>query len=204
MERDDPIQRLILELARLPGIGERSATRLAFHIIRWSQEGGARGSLARDLAAALIDVTEKVGLCQRCQNLCAGEVCNLCADSRRDPTVLCVVEGVPDLRAIEGTATFRGRYHVLHGALAPLDGIGPDDLKVPELMKRLEAGGITEIILATNADVEGDATALYLAKLIKPLGIKVTRLASGIPLGGELEYIDQATLGRALDERREF
>lgn len=204
MERDDPIQRLILELARLPGIGERSATRLAFHIIRWSQEGGARGSLARDLAAALIEVTEKVGLCASCQNLCAGETCAVCADTRRDPAVLCVVEGVPDLRAIESTATFRGRYHVLHGALAPLDGVGPEDLKIPELMGRVEGGGITEVILATNADVEGDATALYLAKLIKPLGVRVTRLASGIPLGGELEYIDQATLGRALDERREF
>jgi recombination protein RecR len=195
---------LILELARLPGIGERSATRLAFHIIRWSNEGGARGSLARDLAGALIDVTEKVGLCVECQNLCAGERCAVCADARRDVSVLCVVEGVPDLRAIEATATFRGRYHVLHGALAPLDGIGPEDLKVRELMARLESGEVEEIILATNADVEGDATALYLAKLIKPSGIRVTRLASGIPLGGELEYIDQATLGRALDERREF
>ncbi len=204
MERDDPIQRLILELARLPGIGERSATRLAFHIIRWSQDGGAAGSLARDLAAALIEVTDKVGLCSSCHNLCMGERCGVCADPRRDPALLCVVEGVPDLRAIEATATFRGRYHVLHGALAPLDGVGPEDLKVAELMARLESDDITEIILATNADVEGDATALYLAKLIKPLGIRVTRLASGIPLGGELEYIDQATLGRALDERREF
>jgi recombination protein RecR len=128
----------------------------------------------------------------------------VCADGRRDGGSICVVEGVPDLRAIEATATYRGRYHVLHGALAPLDGVGPEDLKIPELMSRLEAGGVREVILATNADVEGDATALYLARLVKPLGLKVTRLASGVPLGGELEYLDRATLGRAMDDRREF
>lgn len=198
----EPIARLIAELGRLPGIGERSAARLAYYIIRASQ--GASGQhLAQDLSQALVDVVAKVGLCQTCQNLCCGPLCSVCASPKRRGAMLCVVEGVEDLRAIERSG-FDGVYHVLHGALAPLDGIGPGELKIAELMRRLEAGGIEELILATNANMEGDATALYIASLVKPLGVKLTRLASGIPQGGELEYIDQATLGRALSERRAF
>ena len=202
----EPIQRLILELGRLPGVGERSAARLAYYIIKSScpRQSEAAPTLARDLADALLNVEANVGLCNLCQNLCAGERCRICADTRRDPSVLCVVEGVADLRAIEHSTAHRGLYHVLHGALAPLDGIGPNELKLGELLARLRDGVCQEVILATNANVEGDATALYLARLIKPLGIRVTRLASGIPLGGELEYLDQGTLGRAVAERREF
>jgi recombination protein RecR len=199
----DPIERLILELGRLPGVGERSATRLAFHIIRQSRRRGDE-SLARDLAAALVAVADEVGLCDTCRNLSTGSSCRICKDPRRDPAVICVVEGVQDLRAIEATQSFSGRYHVLHGALAPLDGIGPDDLKLGELAARLGDGVVREVILATNSDVEGDATALYIAGLVRPLGAKVTRLASGIPLGGELEFLDQATLGRAMAERRDY
>ena len=203
MSLADPIQRLILELGRLPGVGERSATRLAFHIIRESHgRGGA--ALATDLAAALTEVAQKVGLCEACYNLSATTRCRVCDDPQRDHSMLCVVESVQDLRALESTSAFRGTYHVLHGALAPLDGIGPDDLKMGELVARLQEETIAEVVLATNADVEGDATALYLARLLKPLGVKVTRLASGIPLGGELEFVDSATLSRALSERREF
>lgn len=201
----DPIQRLILELSRLPGVGERSAARLAFYIIRISRKDRKTGqSLAHDLARALVEVADQVGLCEVCGNLSTGPRCSVCTDPRRDPTLLCVVEGVEDLRAVETCGGYRGLYHVLHGSLAPLDGVGPDDLHLGELQRRVADGGFTEIILATNADVEGDATALYVARLLKPQGVRVTRLASGIPLGGELEYVDQATLGRALAQRREF
>ena len=202
---DDPIQRLILELARLPGVGERSAARLAYYVIRASRKDAGTGrSLAHDLARALVDVADRGGLCETCGNLATSARCSLCTDPRRDRSLLCVVEGVEDLRAVEASAAYRGLYHVLHGALAPLDGVGPDDLKLDDLARRVGAGGFTEVILATNADVEGDATALYVARLLRPTGVRVTRLASGIPLGGELEYIDQATLGRALVQRREF
>jgi len=201
----DPIQRLILELSRLPGVGERSAARLAFYIIRISRKDQKTGqSLAHDLARALVEVADQVGLCEVCGNLSTGARCSVCTDPRRDPTLLCVVEGVEDLRAVETCGGYRGLYHVLHGSLAPLDGVGPDDLHLDELARRVAGGGFTEIILATNSDVEGDATALYVARLLKPQGVRVTRLASGIPLGGELEYVDQATLGRALAQRREF
>ena len=199
----DPIQRLILELGRLPGVGQRSAVRLAHHIIkvsRTSQERGA-GSLARDLAEALVCVDAEVRLCGVCQNLATQDTCPICTDLRRDATVLCVVESVADLRSIE-LSGFRGRYHVLHGALSPLDGVGPEALKLPALVERVAQTGITEVILATNANVEGDATAYYIARLLKPAGILVTRLASGVPLGGEIEYLDQATVGRALKDRR--
>jgi recombination protein RecR len=201
----DPIQRLILELSRLPGVGERSAARLAFYIIRTSRKDRDTGhTLARDLARALTDVEDQVGLCEDCGNLATAGRCSICQDPRRERGVLCVVEGVEDLRAIETCGGYRGLYHVLHGALAPLDGVGPDDLGLDALAHRVQAGGFTEVILATNADVEGDATALYVARLLKPLGTRVTRLASGIPLGGELEYIDTATLGRAIAQRRDF
>ncbi len=201
----DPLERLILELGRLPGIGERSATRLAFYILKTSQKDVAtQSSLAHDLARALTSAVEHIRLCSECKNLCANERCGICLDARRDHALLCVVEGVPDLRALEASGAFRGVYHVLHGALSPLDGVGPEELKLDELVARVRRSGFAEVVLATNADVEGDATALYLARLLKPLGVKLTRLASGIPLGGELEYIDQATLGRALVNRREF
>jgi len=201
----DPLERLILELARLPGIGERSATRLAFYILKVSQKDATtRHSLAHDLARALTVAVEQIHLCAECRNLCGSERCSICSDTRRERTQLCVVEGVQDLRALEASGAYRGLYHVLHGALSPLDGVGPDDLKVDELVARVRAGGCSEVVLATNADVEGDATALYIARLLKPTGVRLTRLASGIPLGGELEYLDQATLGRALVNRREF
>lgn len=202
----EPITRLILELGRLPGIGERSAARLAYYIIKAScPQSAQRGpSLAADLAAALLAVEAHVGLCHICHNLCSGDTCTICLDVRRDVGTVCVVEGVADLRAIESSGAHRGTYHVLHGALAPLDGVGPNELKVPTLVARLGDQAVGEVILATNADVEGDATALYLARLIKPLGVRVTRLAACIPLGGELEFIDHGTLGRALAERREF
>ncbi len=202
----DPISTLILELGRLPGVGERSAARLAYYIIKASCPAPADGrpTLAADLAAALQRVAQRVGLCQYCQNLCAAQVCELCADGRRNRSTVCVVEGVADVRAIESSGAYNGLYHVLHGALAPLDGIGPAELKLPELLRRLSDMAIREVIVATGTHVEGDATALYLARLIRPLNIRVTRPAAGIPLGGELEYIDHGTLGRALNERRDF
>ncbi len=200
----DHVQRLIQELARLPGVGERSAARLAFYIIKSSHKTSGGGhSLARDLAAALVHVADHVGLCELCGNLAEAARCSVCEDRARQPSLLCVVEGVEDLRAVEQCGAYRGLYHVLHGALAPLDGIGPDELRLPALAERVRAGGFAEVILATNSDVDGDVTALYITKLLKPTGVRVTRLASGIPLGGELEYIDRATLNRAIAERRD-
>jgi recombination protein RecR len=194
----DPIARLVKELARLPGIGEKTAQRLAFHILK------AGAGYAGDLANAIAGVVRDVRLCGSCQTLTDQDPCALCRDPRRDARIICVVEGVPDLLAIERTHEFRGRYHVLHGALSPLDGIGPSDLKIRELLLRLEREPAEEIVVATNPDVEGEATALYLGKLLKPLGIKVTRIAQGIPMGGDLEYADQVTLARALAGRREL
>jgi len=198
----DPIQKLILELARLPGIGERSAARLAYYIVKASRSQGS--SLARDLAGALVQVADSIGLCHQCQNFCTGGKCSICNDARRDARALCVVEGVGDLRAIEHSGAFRGRYHVLHGALAPLDGIGPAELRLDEMVERVVADGYDEVIVATNNNVEGDATALYISRLLAERGIRVTRLATGMPMGGELEYMDQATVGRALQERRDI
>lgn len=194
----DPIARLVKELARLPGIGEKTAQRLAFHII----EAGA--GYAADLAAAVTGVVRDVRCCSTCQTLTDKDPCSICSDPRRDPRLLCVVEGVPDLVAVERTHEFRGRYHVLHGALSPLDGVGPADLKIRELLLRLEREPADEIVIATNPDVEGEATALYLARLLKPLGVKVSRIAQGVPMGGDLEYADQVTLARALAGRREI
>lgn len=202
----DPVEKLILELGRLPGIGERTAARLAFFLLKQARDSARFDlpPLANDLAGALVDVVQKVGLCSACQNLCTGEICSICNDARRDATLLCVVEGVADLRAIEGCGVFRGHYHVLHGSLAPLDGVGPQELKLADIHARVTRGGYREVILATNANVEGDATALYIARLLRPLEVSVSRLASGVPLGGELEYLDQATLGRALSARQHF
>ena len=196
----DPIARLVQVLGRFPGIGEKTATRLAFFVLR----KGA--GFAQELADALVDATERVGYCQRCQNLTAGPLCRICADARRDPTVLCVVEDVQDLRAIERSREFRGRYHVLHGAIAPLDGVGPDDLKIKELLGRLgdTDRAVEEVILATNPSVEGEATALYLQRLLAPMGFRVTRIASGLPIGSDLEYADAATIAQALSGRRDL
>jgi recombination protein RecR len=200
----DPIQRLVRELARLPGIGEKTATRLAFHILR-RPEGQVR-----ELAAALVDVVEKIRTCSVCMNLTEEDPCALCRDGRRDSSLVCVVSSPSDLVAIDRAGEFRGRYHVLHGLLSPLDGIGPDDLRIGELLRRFqpppgsdpaEKTPIEEVIVATAASVEGEATAMYLARLIKPLGVRVSRIASGIPVGGELEYSDQATIARALAGR---
>ncbi len=194
----DPIARLVKELAKLPGIGEKTAQRLAFHILK------AGPAYAGDLAAAIAGVVRDVSLCSTCQTLTDQDPCPICRDERRDPRTICVVEGVPDLLAIERTHEYRGRYHVLHGALSPLDGVGPGDLKIRELLVRLEQSAVDEVVLATNPDVEGEATALYLTKLLKPIGIKVTRIAQGVPMGGDLEYADQVTLARALAGRREL
>jgi recombination protein RecR len=195
--RPDPIVRLVSRLARLPGIGEKSATRLAFHILRCPE------SDAIELATAIREVRELVRLCSTCCHLTESDPCPLCADPRRDASLICVVGQPADLLAIERAATFRGRYHVLHGVLSPLDGVGPDDLKIGELLARIRGGGVAEVILATSPNVEGEATAMYLARLIKPLGVRTTRIASGVPIGGELEYVDQVTLGRALEARRD-
>lgn len=193
----DPIQRLVARLARLPGIGEKSATRLAFHILR------APEAHARELAQAILEVRDKVRLCSSCCNLTEDDPCAICADARRDASIVCVVANPPDLMALERGGGYRGTYHVLHGVLAPLEGIGPDDLRIRELLARV--GGdrpAREIILATAPSVEGESTAMYLARLLRPLGVEVTRIASGVPIGSELEYVDQMTLARALEGRR--
>lgn len=194
----DPIARLVKELAKLPGIGEKTAQRLAFHILK------AGPGYAADLGNAIASVVRDVRLCGGCQTLTDQDPCTICRDERRDGRIICVVEGVPDLLAIERTHEFRGRYHVLHGVLSPLDGVGPSELKIRELLVRLEREPADEIVVATNTDVEGEATALYLTKLLKPLGLKVTRIAQGVPMGGDLEYADQVTLARALAGRREL
>jgi recombination protein RecR len=206
----DPIQRLILRLGRLPGIGEKTATRLAFHILK------APEAHARELAQAILEVREKIRLCSVCCNLTERDPCAICADARRDASILCIVAQPTDLLAIERSGQFHGRYHVLHGVLSPLDGIGPDDLRIADLIRRFKDTGprdgdgdgdgdrTAEAILATSPNVEGEATAMYIARLLKPLGIRVTRIASGVPIGGELEYVDQVTLTRALEGRREM
>ena len=193
-----PVQNLIDELGRLPGIGPKSAQRIAFHLIKLPTEDAVR------LARAIQEAKARVRFCERCWNVAEGAECGICADDQRDGTVLCVVEEARDIVALEKTGEFRGRYHVLLGAISPIDGIGPDQLKIRELLGRLEPEGIEEVILCTNPNVEGEATALYLARLLKPLGLRVTRLASGLPVGGDLEYADELTLGRALEGRREL
>jgi recombination protein RecR len=192
-----PIDHLIEALTRLPGIGKKTASRLAFHILRSSP------SEAQELAKAILDVKEKIRLCSICFNLTDENPCQICQDERRAGEILCVVEGPNDLIAIENTGAFKGRYHVLHGTISPLEGVGPDHLKMKELLERLQKERISEVILANNPTVEGGATALYLIDLIKPLGIKVTRIAYGIPMGSEIEYSDGMTLSKALEGRRE-
>ncbi len=192
-----PIDHLIESLSKLPGIGKKTASRLAFHILRSSL------SDAQELARAILDVKEKIRLCSICYNLTDDDPCWICRDERRSSDVICVVEGPNDLIAIENTGTFQGKYHVLHGAISPLEGVGPEELKIKELISRLQREKVAEVILATNPTVEGGATSLYLTDLIKALGIKVTRIAYGVPMGGEIEYSDGMTLSKALEGRRE-
>ncbi len=198
MSESDPIRDLVRLLARLPGVGERTATRLAHHIL------AGEADYAGALGEAVAHIHARVQRCERCANFCAGPLCRICSDPRRDDAVLCVVARVPDLDALEKSGSFRGRYHVLHGLLAPLDGIGPDDLPLDRLALRVREGAIREVVAATPLSVEGEATALYLAEVLRPLGVKISRIASGIPHGGELEYTDQVTVGRAFDGRREL
>lgn len=191
------VQDLIDELAKLPGVGPKGATRIAFHLLSTDSADVTR------LATVLAEVKEKIKFCRTCYNVAQDDLCRICADTRRDETAICVVEEPKDVLAVERTREFRGRYHVLGGAISPIDGVGPDDLRVTELMTRLADGAIVEIILATDPNLEGEATATYLTRLISPLGIKVTRLASGLPVGGDLEYADEVTLGRAFEGRRQ-
>jgi recombination protein RecR len=190
------VQALIDELGRLPGIGPKSAQRIAFHLLKLPPEDANR------LARAITEAKAKVHFCERCFNVAEGPLCNICADDRRDHHLLCVVEEPKDVVAVEKTGEFRGRYHVLLGTLNPIEGIGPDRLKVRELVARLAPEEVQEVILCTNPNIEGEATAMYLAKLLTPLGVNVTRIASGLPVGGDLEYADELTLGRALEGRR--
>jgi recombination protein RecR len=190
----DPIRRLVQELSRLPGIGEKTATRLAFHLVRGNRQH------VLDLAQALVDVTDKIRLCSVCMNMTEQDPCALCSDSQRDAETICVVATPSDVVAIDRGGHFRGRYHVLHGLLSPLEGIGPDDIRVAELIRRL-GDTVREVIIATSPSVDGEATAMYVARAIKPLGVKVSRIATGLPVGGELEYSDQATIARALAGR---
>ena len=195
---EPPVQRLIDEFARLPGVGQKSAQRLAFHLLN------AEDADARRLADAIIEMKASVRLCRRCFNVTAEDECSICLDVRRDPAVVCVVERAQDIPVIERTQEFRGRYHVLGGAISPIAGIGPETLRMKELVERVEHEKVTEVIAATNPTVEGDTTALYLARLLKPLGVTVSRLASGLPVGGDIDYADEITLGRALAGRKEL
>jgi recombination protein RecR len=190
------VQDLIDELGRLPGVGPKSAQRIAFHILQTDPID------VRRLAQVLIEVKDRVKFCSVCGNVAEEETCRICRDPRREPAVICVVEESKDVVAIERTREFRGRYHVLGGAISPIEGIGPDDLRIRELMTRLADGTVTEVILATDPNLEGEATATYLTRLLKPMGLRVTRLASGLPVGGDLEYADEVTLGRAFEGRR--
>ncbi len=195
---EGPIQDLIDELARLPGIGPKSAQRLAFYLVKAPVDD------ARRLSAAIVAAKERVRFCRECFSVAEGDLCLICRDPHRDTTVICVVEEPKDQAAVEKAGVVRGRYHVLGGAISPLEGIGPDDLRVQELLDRVQRNGVREVILATNPNLEGNATAMYVAGLLKPIGVRVTRLASGLPVGGDLAYADEVTLGQALEGRREM
>ena len=195
---EPPVQRLVDELARLPGVGQKSAQRLAFYLLNAEEADAVR------LADAITSMRREVRLCNRCFNVTAEEECSICRDLRRDPTVLCVVERAQDIPVIEKTGEFFGRYHVLGGAISPIEGIGPDQLRARELLQRVDAENVTEVIVAANPTLEGDATAMFLARMLKPLGVTVSRLASGLPVGGDLDYADEITLGRALSGRKEL
>ena len=199
-----PVQELIDELGRLPGVGPKSAQRIAFHLLKVERTDALR------LSAAIAAAKERVAFCRRCFNIAESDVadptateCGICSDDRRDPAIVCVVEEPRDIVAVEKTQEFHGRYHVLQGAISPIEGVGPEQLRVRELLVRLDAEGIREVILCTNPNLEGEATAMYLGRLLKDLDVKVTRIASGLPVGGDLEYADELTLGRALEGRRE-
>jgi recombination protein RecR len=195
---EGPIQDLIDELSRLPGIGPKSAQRLAFHLVKAPPEEAKR------LAEAILSAKDRISFCVECGNVAEGDRCRICRDEGRDRTVLCVVEEPKDAATIEKASVIKGRYHILGGAISPLDGIGPEDLRVQELLDRVERDGVTEVIIATNPNLEGNATAMYVAAMLKPLGVTVTRLASGLPVGGDLEYADEVTLSQALEGRREM
>ena len=192
-----PVQDLIDELGRLPGVGPKSAQRIAYYLLKLPTEDALR------LATAINEVKARISFCRRCFNIAEGDECEICGDGRRDATTVCVVEEPRDIVAIEKTQEYRSRYHVLQGAISPIEGIGPEQLRVKELLGRIDAEAIAEVILCTNPNIEGEATAMYLARLLKPLGVRVTRIASGLPVGGDLEYADELTLGRALEGRRE-
>ena len=194
----EPLARLITEFKRLPGIGQKSAQRLAFHVLRASRED------AEHLARAVLDVKDKLGLCRTCNNIADSELCQYCRDTNRDPKIVCVVEEPHNIIGIETTRGFEGRYHVLHGALSPLRGLGPDSLKIKGLVERIGQGEIQEVIVATNPTVEGEATAVYLARLLKPLGVRVSRIAMGVPVGSDLEFADEVTMSKAMEGRREM
>lgn len=191
----NPIERLIHQLSKLPGIGQKTAARLAYHIARGDKQG------AKDLGAAIFDVKEKVSFCSECCNLAEGPICQICASRGRNRSIICVVEEPQDVEAIERSASFNGLYHVLHGAISPLDGLGPDDVRIQELLTRVKKGGIIELIIATNPTTAGEATAIYLAKVARHFVGKVTRIAFGIPFGGDIEYVDKATLSRSISSR---
>jgi recombination protein RecR len=195
---EPPVQRLVDELARLPGIGRKSAQRLAFYLLNADETDAVR------LADAITSMRRDVRLCSRCYNVTAEEECSICRDLRRDTAIVCVVERAQDIPVIERTGEFNGRYHVLGGAISPIEGIGPDQLRAKELLDRVGVENVTEVIVAANPTLEGDATAMFLSRLLKPLGVTVTRLASGLPVGGDLDYADEITLGRALSGRREL
>jgi recombination protein RecR len=198
MSRSDPLTKLVEQLQRMPGIGAKSAQRLAFHVLKTPREEVER------LADAMRDVKDRVTYCTICSNITDVDPCYYCTDSGRDPRIICVVEEPENVAAVEKTRDFKGRYHVLMGALSPLHGVGPDDLKIRGLLERVGHGGVEEVILATNPNVEGEATAIYLAKLLKPLGVRVTRIAMGVPVGSDLEYADEVTMQRAMEGRREL
>lgn len=191
----EPLERLIQELSRLPGIGPKTAQRLAFHLLRADRQR------AESLALAIGDVKARIGYCERCYNIAEGSLCAICMSTRRDASVLCVVESALDLLAVERTSEFNGLYFVLHGVISPIDGIGPDQLHMPQLFDRVRTEGLVEVIVATDADIEGEATAVYLQRALIPLGVTVTRPAHGLPVGGDLEYADELTLGRAFTGR---
>ncbi|MSO86809.1 MAG: recombination protein RecR [Acidimicrobiia bacterium] len=192
-----PVQELIDELGRLPGVGPKSAQRIAFHLLKVEKVDALR------LATAIIEAKDRVTFCQRCFNIAEGGMCALCADDRRDPTILCVVEEPRDIVAVEKTQEYQGRYHVLQGAISPIDGVRPEQLRIRELLARIDGENVQEVILCTNPNLEGEATAMYLSRLLRGLVPKITRIASGLPVGGDLEYADELTLGRALEGRRE-
>ena len=192
------VEQLIEELSRLPGIGRKTASRLTFYLLKQPRESASR------LSDAILQVKDRISFCETCGNIAEGRTCTYCLDPRRDESVICVVEEPSDIHVIERSGGFRGRYHVLHGRLSPLDGVGPEALNVDRLAERVRQGGVGEVILATNPDVEGEATALYLRRALAPLGVRVTRIARGIPMGGSLEFLDEITVGEALAGRREL